>query len=355
MRVLFRVDASPVIGSGHLMRCLTLARELHEQGAHLSFACRGLEGAPLSLVPAEYELLGLPARYAGELAADTAEAWIDNRADAEALHALLGERRFDWCVVDHYALDAEWHGLARRHARRVMVLDDLANRPLDCDLLLDQGLHVAPESRYAGRLAGVATRLFGPTYALLRDEFLLAREQAAPRTGNLERVLVFFTGGDDQGETLKALHALAGWRPSLQVDVVIGQGHADRHVLDVLCAAHGWRLHCQIDYMARLMAEADLAIGAAGSSSWERCALGLPALVVVLAENQRELARGLDELGLAIDLGEHARVTPTDYRRALDGLDAERLRGLSHRAWDQVDGFGAVRVCRALLDASVGS
>ena len=137
--------------------------------------------------------------------------------------------------------------------------------------------------------------------------------------------------------------------------MVIGQGHADRQALDALCAAHGWRLHCQIDYMARLMAEADLAIGAAGSSSWERCALGLPALVVVLAENQRELARGLHELGLAIDLGEHARVTPTHYRRALDGLDAERLRGLSQRAWDLVDGFGAVRVCRALLDASVGS
>ena len=306
-------------------------------------------------MPAEYELLGLPARYAGELAADTAETRIDNRADAEALHALLGERHFDWCVVDHYALDAEWHGLARRHARRVMVLDDLANRPLDCDLLLDQGLHVAPDARYAGCLAGMATRLFGPTYALLRDEFLLAREQAAPRTGGLERVLVFFTGGDDQGETLKALQALAGWRPSPQVDVVIGQGHADRQVLDTLCAAYGWRLHCQIDYMARLMAEADLAIGAAGSSSWERCVLGLPALVVLLAENQRELARGLDELGLAIDLGEHARVTPTDYRRALDGLNAERLRGLSQRAWDQVDGFGAVRVCRALLDASVGS
>ncbi|WP_165678838.1 UDP-2,4-diacetamido-2,4,6-trideoxy-beta-L-altropyranose hydrolase [Metapseudomonas otitidis] len=355
MQVLFRVDASPVMGSGHLMRCLTLARELYEQGAGLTFACRDLPAAPLALVSSDYALLRLPASAADETAACTAEARIDNRADAEALHGLLGERHFDWCVVDHYGLDAEWHGLARRHASRVMVLDDLANRPLDCDLLLDPGLHAEPHARYASHLTCSATTLFGPSYALLREEFLRAREGIAPRAGELKRLLVFFTGGDDQGETLKALQALADWRPQLQVDVVIGLGHGDHKVLERLCTAQGWHLHCQIDYMARLMAEADLAIGAAGSSSWERCALGLPALVVVLAENQRELARGLDRLGLAVDLGEHAEVSAADYRRVLEGLDAERLRGMSRRAWDQVDGLGAARVGRALMDATVGS
>lgn len=353
MRVLFRVDASAVIGSGHLMRCITLARQLFEQGARLTFACRELEDAPLALVPPEYELLRLPERYADESPTSVAEARIDNRADGEALQALLGERCFDWCVVDHYGLNAEWHTRARSHSRRVMVLDDLANRPLDCDLLLDQGLPSDLDKRYAPYLPAQAVCLFGPEYALLREEFLIARSLAAPRS-DLRRVVVFFTGGNDHGETLKAARALAAWRPTLEVDLVIGAGHPDAEVLEVLCDERGWGLHCQIDYMAQLMTAADLALGAPGSASWERCALGLPSLLAVLAENQREQAAGLVERGVAIHLGDAADLRDSDYRQALESLSREHLHELSQSAWQQVDGLGAARVSRTMLEMSVG-
>lgn len=348
VRVLFRVDASLVVGSGHLMRCLTLARQLQEQGAHLTFACRDLPGAPLQLIPAEYELLRLPALASAAVTA--AEAAIDGAADSRALAQQLGGRQFDWCVIDHYGLDALWHRNARGFARHLMVIDDLANRPLDCDLLLDQGFDDQSSARYAPWLQQPAQALFGPEFALLREEFLLARARTAPRSGALQRVLVFFTGGDDGGELFKALQALVGWRAEVQVDVVIGAAHPQGSQLAALCQTQGWQLHCQIDYMARLLAEADLVIGAAGSSSWERCALGVPALVAVLADNQRSLAAGLHSLGAAINLGDSAALTPGDYRRALDGLDATQLAALSVRGWALVDGLGAGRVSLAMLD-----
>lgn len=351
MDVLIRVDASPVIGNGHLMRCLTLAHQLHEQGMRVTFACRALEGAPLSLLPAVYDSLRLPGHYAHELPAHCAEQHLDPLADSDALCEQLGSRRFDWCVVDHYGLDAQWHGRARAFARRIMVIDDLANRSLDCDVLLDSGLHPDPESRYAECLQNGAKCLFGPSYALIREEFIRARQQAAPRLGEMRRIVVFFTGGDDQGETLKALEALTDWKEPLDVDVVVGQGH-DHEVIAALCRTRDWRMHCQVDYMARLMAEADLSLGAAGSSSWERCAVGLPSLLVILAENQRELAAGLARQGVAQVLGDARSVTRQDYCLALEQLTPDCLRRLSENSWRQVDGLGALRASRVLLDLS---
>lgn len=348
MRVLFRVDASQLLGSGHLMRCLTLARQLQEQGAHLTFACRELPGAPLQLIPGDYELLRLPASYGVEESA--AEAAIDCAADSFALAQCVAGRQFDWCVVDHYGLDATWHQQARVMSKHIMVIDDLANRALDCDLLLDQGFDDDSRSRYTPLLCSPAELLFGPAYALLREEFLLARVGATPRRGELQRVLLFYTGGDDGGELLKALQALVSWQQDIEVDVVIGSGHPEASRIEAFCHAQGWQLHCQIDYMARLLAQADVAIGAAGSSSWERCALGVPALVVILADNQRALAAGLEQLGAAVSLGDSAALTQDDYRQALQGLTSQRLLAMSACAWNVVDGLGAGRVSLAMLD-----
>lgn len=344
MRVLVRVDASLTIGSGHLLRCLTLARQLHEQGAQVTFACRDLPGAPLAIIPGQYEVL----RLRGSEAAD---ATVDGAADCAGLAARLGERRFDWCVVDHYALDAVWHQAARRFAKRIMVIDDLADRPLDCDVLLDQGFDDNSAARYASRLQRPAMQLFGPQYALLREEFLLARASAAPRNGSVQRVVVFFTGGDDGGELFKCLQALVHWGLNVHVDVVIGSDHPGEKSLAAYCQAQRWQLHVQVDYMARLLAEADLAIGAAGSASWERCAVGVPSLLVILADNQRSLAAGLHRLGAAVNLGDAGKLTVEQYRHALEGLVPPQLAAMSAAAWNLVDGLGAGRVSLAMLES----
>ncbi|MDQ7912465.1 UDP-2,4-diacetamido-2,4,6-trideoxy-beta-L-altropyranose hydrolase [Pseudomonas sp. 102515] len=349
MRILVRVDASPVIGSGHLTRCLTLARALEVHGAQFTFVCRLAEPAWRVLIPQAYEVLLLPPLG---LVPGYPEQRIDAEEDFLATQALLGERRFDWCLVDHYGLAADWHVKARRHASRILVLDDLANRPLDCDLLLDQGDHPYPERRYVSLLQRAAGQLFGPDHALLRDEFRQARQSLAPRSGRLERILVFFTGGDDLGQTRLAVQALLDRQPTLTVDVVVGAGQPDQAELQVLCNRPGWRLHIQIDYMARLLSTADLAIGAAGASSWERCALGVPALLAILSDNQHELAVSLERRGAALILGEGTELGVEDYRQALQTLTPEHLARLSAQAWKQVDGLGTQRVVHALMNLS---
>jgi len=349
IRILVRVDASPVLGSGHLTRCLTLARALEAHGAQFTFVCRLAEPAWRELIPTAYEVLLLPPL--GQVP-NYPEQRLDAEEDFLAMQSVLGERRFDWCLVDHYGLAADWHAKARCHARRILVLDDLANRPLDCDLLLDPGDHPEPETRYAPLLQGTPVRLFGPDHALLRDEFNQTRQSLAPRAGRLERILVFFTGGDDRGQTRLALQALVNWRPTLAIDVVVGAGQADLAELRVLCDRQGWQLHVQIDYMARLLAAADLAIGAAGASSWERCALGVPALLAILSDNQRELAAGLERRGAALVLGEGAELEVEDYQQALEALTPEQLALMSAQAWKQVDGLGTQRVVHALMELS---
>lgn len=349
MRILVRVDASPVIGGGHLARCVTLARALEAQAAQCTFVCRLTEPTWRALIPQACEVLLLPPLGS---ASGYPEQLIDTEEDFLATQTLLGERCFDWCLIDHYGLAADWHAKVRGQARRILVLDDLANRPLACDLLVDPGDHPWPEQRYLSLLQRDAMQLYGPDHALLRDEFKQARQRLAPRAGRLERILVFFTGGDDLGQTRLALQALLNWRPGLAVDVVVGAGQADQAELQALCDQPGWRLHIQIDYMARLLAAADLAIGAAGASSWERCALGVPALLAILSDNQRELAAGLERRGAALVLGEGAELEVENYQQALQALTPEQLALMSAQAWKQVDGLGTQRVVHALMQLS---
>jgi UDP-2,4-diacetamido-2,4,6-trideoxy-beta-L-altropyranose hydrolase len=207
-------------------------------------------------------------------------------------------------VVDHYALDARWERVLRPVVRRVFVIDDLADRPHDCDVLLDQNLHDSPESRYS-RLVQTSTRLFiGPRFALLRPEFDSVAVRL--RDKGLQRMLVFFGGTDPSNEALKLVFALRG----LAVDVPLTRivlGPANPHAEAVRQAAQGAGGISVIgptSQMASLMDEADLGIGTCGGAAWERCALGLPALVVVNAENQLDDARILHALGAVRSLGD---------------------------------------------------
>jgi UDP-2,4-diacetamido-2,4,6-trideoxy-beta-L-altropyranose hydrolase len=291
-------------------------------------------------------------------AAETADG--DWRADAEAalsaLPALPDE--VDWLVADHYRLDARWESALRPRARNLMVIDDLADRPHACDLLLDQNLYRDPELRYADRLSSQCRQLLGPDYALLRPEFRRAREarDGEPRgaeAGRKRRLFVFFGGSDPSDETSKALEALAQLGPgTLDADVVVGGSNPHREKVEKACRAlEGVRFHCQVDNMAELMARADVAVGAGGTTTWERCCLGLPALVAVLADNQEELSETAHERGVAVNLGRGEKLRPEDYVRALRALTPERAKEMETRCRALVDGLGCARVAKTIMGA----
>ncbi|GLR12924.1 hypothetical protein GCM10007907_17140 [Chitinimonas prasina] len=349
MNILFRADASLAIGSGHVMRCLTLAHVLATAGAKVSFACRALPGNALGLIADQgFVAHALPAVYPGEVAEVDIEAALDWQADIDALRAVLSvQAQFDWVVVDHYGLDAHWQQAARQYAQCIAVVDDLANRGHAADLLLDQNLS-ALHADYTRLLPNHARALLGPRYALLRPAYRGGATVVSPLA---RRVMVSFGGVDAGGETFKAMDALADL-PDLEVDFVAGA--ANPAWAGLVQKAEGkphWRLHRHVADFASLMRQADLFVGAGGGTSWERAALGLPTVCIAVAPNQVANAEHMAAAGAQLYLGEAGQVTVAGLREAirlLAGNHGLRL-SLSQRSGQLVDGLGAQRVAAALL------
>lgn len=275
--------------------------------------------------------------------ADATAGW---QGDAAQCRAALGAAMPEWLVADHYALDARWERAMRAPGMRIAVVDDLADRAHDCDLLVDAS---GGGERYRGLVPESARALCGPQFALLRPEFAAARAHAAPRT-RVARILVAFGGADAGGDTEKALRALRG-AAGLHVEVVAGALNPRRAGIAALCAElPSAQFVGETDDMARLMAQADLAIGAAGGTTWERCCLYLPAVILLAAANQVTLAQAAARQGAALDLGWPAAGTEERLAHAVEALRREpaRLAEMSRRAGALVDGLGARRVAEAM-------
>lgn len=279
---------------------------------------------------------------------------VTQERDAAETTAVLSGKDAEWLIVDHYALDRTWETLVRPHVRKLMVIDDLADRPHDCDVLLDQNFRLEGDSRYGALVPPPCTRLIGPRYALLRSEFAEVRRRIKRRAGPVRRVLVFLGGSDPDNVTGRALEALtAPELGDLEVDVVIGAGSP--HAADIgrrVAERPRTTLHVQVRNMAELMARADLALGAGGSATWERLSVGLPSLVVTIAENQRRSTEDLDLLGLLKWIGGSETVGVPELRDALrNAVNRSRNRDDANvrAGMDLVDGAGAARVADLLM------
>lgn len=355
MKVFFRVDSSARIGAGHLMRCLTLAEALRMRDVQTHFVCRDHRGNLIAMLRQKampVTVLGASTTGNATTGEDYA-SWlgVSQAEDAgQTIGAFSGERP-DWMVVDHYGLGSEWEKHLRPHIGKLMVIDDLADRKHDCDLLLDQNYSADGDQRYAELAPPQCKILLGPGYALLKKDFRDIRERLGARQRELKKILVFFTAGDDRGETLKAMRGIELYGKAEQVDVVTGQSNPNNAAILAKCKALHWGYHCQIDYMPALIAQADLVIGAGGSSNWERCALGVPALVAVLAENQVLIARALNNAGAVHNLGWCHDLQAEDYANALSMMDRQQLASMSGKALELVDALGAERVADILLQA----
>ena len=336
LAIWFRADASLELGSGHVMRCLTLADALRAGGARCHFLTRPSLLAE-AIGAAGHELHLLP------------ETSGDEAADADACLARIAGG-CDWLIVDHYRLGADWERRLRARARRIAAIDDLADRAHAVDLLLDPNEVEHRERRYDGLLPAGCRTLLGARYALLRPEFTAAGRR--PRDGALRRVLVSFGGSDPGNATSLALDALASLPAALIVDVVIGRLHPAAEDIAARCRQQpGWTLHVQTSRMAELMSAADFCLGASGGTAWERCALGLPSLLLTVADNQRPLAQAIARAGAALWPGDAAQVsaaTLADLLRALQSCP-DWLRAMSDTAVKLCDGRGAARVATALL------
>ncbi len=361
MRIAFRTDASVSIGTGHLSRCLTLANSLKSQGWATKFICRDLAPAFANQITAQgHQLAILPTPPGagpnmGELAHSS---WLAVTQEVDAADTLdaLKPQHWNWMVVDHYALDRRWETPLRGLAAGIFVIDDLADRRHDCDMLLDQNLTDIGIDRYAGLTPPQCRKLIGVSYALLRPEFadIRPRDRTA---GSGKRLNILFGGTDPQGGTELALRALLLLdTTAIATDVIVGGSNARLPLIRDLCQAlPGAKLHIQTSSIANLFAAADLAIGAGGATSWERCRLGLPTLVTSMADNQRRACEALAQARVAIDLGELDRMTPGALADMIARVLARPrlLAAMSARAARLVDGKGTRRVIEHIATRNI--
>jgi UDP-2,4-diacetamido-2,4,6-trideoxy-beta-L-altropyranose hydrolase len=314
MFVVFRADASVSIGSGHVMRCLTLADELTRQGHQCHFVCRNHKGHLGDLIVGKgHGLTLLPSMNVNILSADARGSdnytqWLGVHWQEDARETLdvLTPWKPDWLVVDHYALDAEWEGMLLSAVQNIMVIDDLANRLHACTLLLDQNvLDLDSAERYRQLVGKDCTLLLGPKYALLQPEYAQLAESLPERDGVISRVLIFVGGSDPYHLTERYLNVLTAPEFNyLFVDVVIGKNHpAPANVERLVEARTNTRLYSGLSSLAALMVRADLMLGAGGSTNWERMCLGLNSVVTSVAMNQYEINLALARKELIEFLG----------------------------------------------------
>ena len=355
LTVAIRVDASTRIGTGHVIRCLSLAGFLRSEGAEVFFLSRLHEGNLVGLIQENgYEVVALGDGTGASDCGREYEQWLGVSWQEDARDTLksLASRRVDWLVVDHYGLSDQWEGEVRSGCRALMVIDDLLERRHRCELLVDQNLQMEGVDQRARVYNSTAEFLIGPKYAMLRSAFRDRREEGIKtRDGNPRRVVLFFGGTDPTNETMKALRAFALFpKSTFEIEVVVGTLNPHRQAIASHCMEFGYHMHVGAN-MARLYARADLAIGAPGTSTWERLCMGVPSALVGVAENQERIGQVLDEEGYAFYLGRSCEVSVANYEELLRALPYLRgeLGRQSRRGLSLVDGHGASRVAARML------
>lgn len=362
MLVVFRTDASVQIGTGHVMRCLTLADELTRRGHQCRFICRDHQGHLGELIASKgFELHALPSSGNAEEqlseCADNAHAeWLGVpwQQDAKQTLEVLSSLEIDWLVVDHYALDARWEREIASVVGRITVIDDLADRKHECALLLDQNLG-RQESDYDRWVPDDCLRLIGPRYAMLRPEFARLREHSLQRRkqSELKRILISFGGVDWTNVTGQVLSALAetSLPPETELDIIMGSSapYLEQVRQQVEQLPFRATVSVNVPDMAEHMCMADLSIGAAGGTSWERCCLGLPAVLVILAENQLSGAKALETLGAAVGIGGPEAVQSALPSALARASDPETLQRMSHAAAEVTAGDGVASIVDSMM------
>ena len=356
MRVIFRVDSSFEIGTGHVMRCLVLAKILKENNSNVEFICRQHQGHLVNKIRLNgfnvYELDSLEKVPVNNALPYSHMLGTTQNQDANDCIRLLKNKKIDWLIVDHYAIDEEWQIKLNPYYKKLMVIDDLANRNHRCDILLDQTFGRELED-YSGLTPKYCNLLLGSKYALLRTEFFEWRDYSLKRRINpkFNQLLVNMGGFDASNVTGRIVRELQTCTLPNEITITIVMSAKSPHLKDVLIAVdelpYKSEILLDVDNMAEIMANADIAIGASGSSSLERCCMGLPSIQIVIASNQIFLAQMLATYNIVKLL--------TEFNEIGCFLEdtAKWMKRASDLASNICDGKGGYKVFNTLSDYKI--
>ena len=354
--IAFRVDASHEIGTGHFMRCLTLADALKRKNINIRFVSRHLPPHLKELLrERSLEFIGLQKETMGvEINNLAHDKWlgISQEIDAKDTIQALSDRAWDWIIVDHYSLDIRWEKALRLSAKHIFAIDDLADRKHDCDMLLDDNLLPEFETRYQNKVPAHCRLLLGPKYVPLRNEFLELRKKTNIRTGGVNRILISLGGIDKNNDTNWVIEALKNRKNRhFVIDVVVGAHNPNRKEIQENCRTHSLNCHVQTNQMASLMKDADLAFGAAGFTSYEFVAMKLPAILVPSSHIQIEFANEMEKKGVAYvakkNKDTNTQAVSEEFYKVIDSIGMRA--SMSRLCGNVIDGGGCTRIVEELL------
>jgi len=358
MKVVIRADAGRVVGSGHLMRCLALADELKNNYAKVTFVCRNIQGNMTDfIVKRGYSCEIIPNQEKYFASDHEFYAWMLTNAAYEVeqmTKVLSGIGTPNWLIIDHYGIDYYFEKAMQSLVKNVMVIDDLANRRHECDLLLDQNYYPDRVNRYDNLVPATCIKLLGPEFTILKPEFAQLRKKSSKAEKIVKNIIISFGGSDNEAMTLKTLAAILNNKiKDITFEVVIGQINPYREAIEKICKQHiNLKFHYQISNMAELMSKADLFIGSGGTTNWERLCLGLPAIIISTAENQVEVCQNLADKELIHYLGTVSEFSDEKFNEAFTNcIKNYKWRNFVHVHGQQlVDGKGTSRVSGFLFD-----
>lgn len=365
MKAAIRADASVTIGTGHVMRCLTLAEELRCRGVEILFICRRLPGNLIDLIRNKgYSVAELaPLESAQQVDLECGQAlysdWLgtSQEEDAKQTYQILAKQAlWSWLIVDHYSLDERWEDRQKNAVDKILVIDDLANRSHNCNILLDQNYYIDMDDRYTKLLPASCQKLLGPRFSLLRKEFREQREKKRENNKGIKKILVFFGGADADNWTGKVLRAIVDLvAEEVIVNAVIGITNPHKEKLEALCAGvNKINLHVQASNMAQMMADADLSIGSGGTVTWERCCSGLPTIAWPVAENQKKLLKDSADAGL-LYMPDNNAPEAEEIALHLNALlkNTVLCESMRVRGEQTIDGKGSIRVANIVCPSAV--
>ena len=347
-KIFIRVDSGVEIGAGHAMRCLSLAQALKKMNFELCFISKKTKGNISKLfVDKGFAVYYIQNSYSKSKKNEI----IKNDANQTAKIIIKHKAKLSWLLVDHYDLDFKWEKSLRKYVNKIIVIDDLA-RKHNSDLLLDQNYNENLKTRYNKLVSRKCIKLLGPKYALLRNEFSDLRKIVKPRK-NFKNILISFGGSDPTNETGKVLSAIKILKTKKQflkeIDVVISNSDKNKDKIEQLCnSIPNAKFYQNVYKIGKLMCKADLAVGAGGSSTWERFCLGLPTIVSIVADHQQETTEALAKKECLINVGLAKNLSVKKYVEIFENLDIKKLQNISKNSLKVVDGKGSVRVAKKI-------
>lgn len=339
--ILFRVDSSVEIGEGHISRCLALAEQI--KNVNIIFISKNISKNYLKKIKKNnFKILLFDN---SKLTKNNDKIFPEHKIIIE----LLKEKKIipDLLIVDNYKIDYKWESKLKQYVKNIVVIDDLIEKKHNCDILINQNILKSQYKKYDGLIPKNCKKLFGPNYVILRNEFIKNRKKIKIRK-IIKKIIISFGSSDPKNETLKVINAIKDLK-NIEVDVVVGDINPNKKYLKNKCEImNNFKFHLQTDKISILMKKADFAIGAAGSSSWERCCLGLPSIVTVLSKDQFLVAHNLELLNASINLGISERITKDTYKEAIKSLNPTKIKKMSENSMKIVDGMGSFRIANEI-------